>query len=531
MDTTNWTKLLRLALRRDRVYLTCWIVGLVALGTLFVPIFPQVAGSEAEMATLGEMMNNPAMVAMCGLRYGGDYTMAIMYTQMMLVWMALAFAAMSILLVARHTRGDEEAGRLEVLRSLPVGRSANLLAVAVLAVIANAIPAALIGLIMPVFQVDTIDLPGSLVSGAALGACGLVFAAFTLIVAQVMPSSRGTTGVAMAAMGVAYLVRAYGDVSAPNVALATPFGLIEKTEPFYTNAYWPVWVSLGAAVILGAVGLWLNRARDLGLGLLPQRPGRAHAPRLLGGELGLGWRLIRGTLIAWAATVFVVAAAYGSVMGDMAGFIESSEVYQQLMQVTPGQADLVSPIVATLQLIMAIIGAVPVILAVNRLAGEEKKGRLDQVYGTAASRRRLFLGHALLAGLAAVVMQLLAGLGFGLIARSAMKTNPVDLGLVLRVAANYWPALLAFGGLALCLVGWAKRAAAVTWAYLVAAFLLAYLGGMLDLPRWAGRLTPFGLLQRYPVEAFSLWPWLGLVVAAVALAWAGLVGYRRRDIT
>jgi ABC-2 type transport system permease protein len=530
MDTTNWTKLLRLALRRDRLYLTCWLVGLIALGTFFVPIFPQIAGTAAELSTLGEMMNNPAMVAMCGRRYGGDYTLGIMYTQMMLVWLGLAFAALSILLVVRHTRSDEEAGRLEVLGSLPVGRSANLVAVGVLAVVANVIPAAAIGLIMPVFGTATIDLAGSLVLGASLGACGLAFAALTLIVVQVMATSRGAIGVAMAAMGVAYLVRAGADVSAPGVALASPFGLMERIEAYHANAWWPVAALVSGAVVLAAVAGWLGRARDIGLGLLPQRAGRAHAPKALRGELGLAWRLTRGTLIAWGLTVFIVAAAYGSVMGDMAGFIESSEMYQQVMDVSPGQADLVSPVVATLQLIIAIVGAIPVILAVNRLAAEEKKGRLDQVFGTAAARSRLFLGHAVVAGLAAVAMQLLAGLGFGLVARSVMETDPVDLGLVVKVAANYWPALLAFGGLALCLVGWAKRAGAVTWAYLVVSFLFCYLAGLLDLPRWAGRLTPFGLLQRYPVEAFSLWPWLGLTAAAVALAGLGLVGYRRRDL-
>ncbi|MDR0416058.1 MAG: hypothetical protein LBH76_01830 [Propionibacteriaceae bacterium] len=530
MDTTNWQQLFKFAVRRDRWRLIAWIAGLTALGTLFVPVFPSLVGDDAEMSILGEMMENPAMVAMCGARYGGEYTLAIMYTQMMLVWVALAVAIFNVLLVIRHTRADEEAGRLEVLGSLPVGRSANLLSVTLLAVAANVVIGLLTGFGQAAFNVATVDLPGSLTIGAALAACGLAFAGLALVIVQVTETSRSATGSAMTLVGLAYLVRAGGDVSAPAAALASPLGLIEKTEPFYANELWPVALLLGVFLVLAAVAFALNRIRDLGLGMIPQRAGHAHAPKSLTGEWGLSWRLLRGTIIGWAVAVFTIAAAYGSIMGDMQAFAESSDLYQQVLGVDPSDPNLAAPVTATLLLIMAIIGAIPVIIAVDKLAAEEKKSRLDPILGTAASRGRLFLGHALIAGITAVAMMALSGLGFGLVAQSVMD-NPIPMATVMKAAANFTPALFFTAGLGLFLVGVAKKLTSLNWLYLVASFFMVYLGGILSMPRAAVRATPFGLVQRWPLEEFWLWPDLVLTVLAVALTALGLMAYRKRDIT
>lgn len=72
-------------------------------------------------------MRNPAVTAMFGHGYGLDnYTFGAIMAHQMLLFTALAVAIMSILTVIRHTRGDEDSGRIEMLRSLPVGRLSNL---------------------------------------------------------------------------------------------------------------------------------------------------------------------------------------------------------------------------------------------------------------------------------------------------------------------------------------------------------------------------------------------------------------------
>ena len=80
-----------------------------------------------ERQAIAETMMNPAMAAMVGRGYGLDnYTIGAMMAHQMLLFTALAVGLMSILLIARHTRADEEDGRIEMIRSLPTGRLSNI---------------------------------------------------------------------------------------------------------------------------------------------------------------------------------------------------------------------------------------------------------------------------------------------------------------------------------------------------------------------------------------------------------------------
>jgi len=528
---TNWARLLLLILKRDRLSLPVWILAVTAFCVVFVPAIPQVAGTPEEIAVLQEMMKNPALIGMCGIAYGETYTIGIMYTQMMMVFSSILVAVMNILLVIRHTRADEDEGRLEVIRALPTGRLSNLAAVTVLMVGVNLVVGLLTGFGMASFSIETVDLAGSLVYAAALAGCGLVFAGLTMIVVQLVWSARAATGLALGLMGFFYILRAYGDISSETASRISPLGLVERTLPYYENHWWPVFVLVGTGVVLMGVGFALNRARDLGAGLLPPlHRQRAHAPALLSGEWGLAWRLTRATIIAWGVTVFVLAAMYGTVMGQMESFLDSSPLYQQMMGIGADTVDVVGPVVSMLMLIMALIGAIPVLVVAYKLASEERRGRLDYVLGKSVSRDRLFAGYALLVVAVAVVMQALSVLGFWPVAASVMD-DPMDISLVAKVAFNYLAPMIALGGLGFLLVGWAKKLTWIGWAYLVASFLVVYMGGMLNVPRWAERLVPFGMVNRWPTEAFSWWPWISLVVAGVLLAVLGAVGFRRRDVT
>ena len=525
----QWTHLFRLILKRDRWFLPSWIIGVLLFCISFVPAMPSIAGTAEELAVLGEMMKNPALIAMCGILYGEETTLAIIYTQMMFVFSTIFAIVMNILIVIRHTRTDEDEGRLEVIRALPTGRLANLTAVAVLVVGINLILAVLTGFGMAAFGVETFTLAGCLVYAAALGACGLLFAAITMVVVQFVQTSRSAIGVSMVLLGGAYVLRAYGDVRSETAAQISPLGLIQRTYPFYENQWWPVVVLVLIGVVLIVVSIALNSLRDLGLGLLPTLGlRRAHAPRTLSGEWGLSWRLTRGTILACAVTIFILSAGYGSVMGDMEGFIMSNPLYQNMMGIGADTVDIVGPVVTMLIIIMAIVGIVPVLTTAYKLSSEENKGRLDYVLGKSVSRYRLYAGYAILVVIVSAVMMALTALGFWVAAAYVMD-EPVGMELIAKVAFNFYPSMFVMGGLGLFLVGWAKRFTWIGWAYAVFAFLLTYIGGMMDLPRWVQRLAPFGLLQRYPTEPFSWWPWLGLMVAGIILGLLGAVGFRRRD--
>src|SRR4249919_1001457 len=123
--------------------LPAWLYVLTALvaGTAysFKKLYPTAAGREEFAAAAG---HNPALLSLYGPLFGNSIGS-------LTAWRYGAFAAlgaglMSVFIVVRHTRADEETGRLEMVGSAAVGRHAALTAALLVAVSANAALAVLI---------------------------------------------------------------------------------------------------------------------------------------------------------------------------------------------------------------------------------------------------------------------------------------------------------------------------------------------------------------------------------------------------
>jgi ABC-2 type transport system permease protein len=504
---------------------------MVALATFFAPVMPSMIGDEASRAVLEQTMKSPAMLAMCGVTYGDEYTYGAAYAQYMLVWTVLVLGIMNIMLVVRHTRKDEEEGRLEMLVALPVGRIANLFAVLKVSFAANLAIALLTAVVIPLFGVESLDYPGSLAYGAVIGAAGFVFAAVTALFSQLANTSKGAYGLSFTVLGLSYLMRAAGDVDPQSEALAliSPIGLAERAQSFVSNLVWPIAVLLLLGLVLFAGAIALNLVRDSGAGLLPARKGKAHASFALQSGFGLVWRLTRGTVLAWAIIIFSFAAAYGSVFGDLSAFYESNDLFRAMLSQGAEKATMIEPVVSMLIMILSIIAAVPVAMVVLRLKSEENHGRIEQVYAKAQSRVFMMTGYIAVSFVLAFILQLLCALGLWSAAQAVME-DPISLEMCLKTALNCTPAVVIFAGLCAFLVGVAPKLSPLVWVYLVFSFLMIYLGGLSDLPEWVKDLSPFGLLPSYPLEAFDPAVFIGLLGASVALAAVGLFAYRRRDI-
>src|SRR5579863_5283365 len=110
--------LAKLALRRDRIMLPAWIyvviIGVASNAYTFARLY-KTASSRASLVASGE--SNPALLFLYG-RLNGNSVGALTAWRYG-VWGALFAVLMSVFIVVRHTRGDEEAGRLE----LKIGRA------------------------------------------------------------------------------------------------------------------------------------------------------------------------------------------------------------------------------------------------------------------------------------------------------------------------------------------------------------------------------------------------------------------------
>lgn len=525
----NTLKLVRFILRRDRISLPIWLISIIGFTAIMPVLFDSMYQSHEERQAMATTMDNPAITVMLGPGYGLDnYTIGAMTAHYMLLWMAAVVAIMNIFFVSRHTRADEESGRLELVRSLPVGRLSKLSATLIVAVKFNFIIGILSGLGLYATGVESIDLQGSLLFGAVLAVTGILFATVTALFAQLASTSRGTLAYSFVFLIVAYIVRGIGDVSNETLARISPLGLILRTETYVNNYWWPIWIILIEAVVVGFLAFYLNSIRDLGSGFIPTRPGRKTASIFLHGSLGLSWRLVRNMLIAWIAGVFLIAVAYGSIFGDIEGYLSSNQLLQAAFDNSSGDS-LTEQFIPFLMVIMTMISAIPVISATLKVRSEEKHEYMEHLLVRAVSRYRIMANYLLIAFITSVTVCFLTAVGFWS-ASSSVLDNPIAFATFLKASMVYLPALWIMMGVGAFLVGFFPSLTSLAWVYLGYCFFASYFGQLIDLPEWMGKLTPFGYIPRLPLEDMDWSNVITLTIVAIVLVVGGLIGYRRRDI-
>ncbi len=522
-------RMIHFIIRRDRIRFLIWIVSLTVLTALTATSFSGMYQSDQERQAMAETMKNPAMTAMVGPGYGLDnYTEGPMLAHQMLLFTAIVVAIMSILLVTRHTRTDEEEGRIELIRSLPVGRLSNVTATIIVLVFLNVVLALSISISLYSLQIESMDLNGSLLYGAALGATGLFFTATTALFAQLSGNSRGTIGLSFSLLGIAYLLRAVGDVSNETLSWFSPLGWIVGTEVYVTNYWWPIFVAIGATILIIVVALYLNTIRDLDAGFLPAKAGRCYASPFLQGPLGLAFRIQKTGIISWAIGMFILGASYGSVMNDIESFFANNEMMSQMLTSVEGFT-LTEQFLSMLMSVIAMICTVPAIMLMLKLKGEENKNRSEHLLARAVSRYRVIGSYLVLSLFFGFVMLFVALLGLWSAATSVME-DPISFGLLFKAAMVYLPAIWVMIGLTVLMVGVYPKLSGVAWLYLGYSFLVVYLGGMLQLPKWMEKISPYGYVPQIPVDEINYGTLLLLAVISFFLILFGMFGYRRRDI-
>jgi ABC-2 type transport system permease protein len=179
--------------------------------------------------------------------------------------------------------------------------------------------------------------------------------------------------------------------------------------------------------------------------------------------------------------------------------------------------------------VLAMVCSIQAVMAVLRLRSEESAGRAEALLATGLSRTRWAGSHLAVSVGGSTVILLLAGAGLGFAGAGA--TGDGDLvGRSIGAALAYAPAVWVTSGVALVFVGWLPRAASAAWAVVVYAFLVIYLGGILQFPAWMQDLSPFGHVPQLPAAELRWTPLIVLTgVAAGAIAF-GLAGLRRRDL-
>lgn len=522
--------LTRLALRRDRIMLPVWVYLIVIMAASTASstkgLYPDLA-SRAQLAS--NTNATPALVALYGRVYDPTSLGAVSMLKLN-VFGAIAAAALSIVLIVRHTRADEESGRQELLGATVVGRRAPLTSALTVMVTANLLIAVLC---MLGLTIAGLPAAGSAAAGLAWGGVGLAFGSIAAVFAQLTAHARTATGYSFAALGAFYLIRATGDTSSANgwhwLSWLSPIGWGQQFRPYAGNRWWVLLVMVAFAAVTTAAAYALVSRRDIGAGILPDREGPAAAAPHLRGAISLWWRLQRGSVLGWTIAFVALGSVLGGVASNVGSMADSPRAHDFIMKLG-GEKGITDAFLATDMVFASIAAAAFGIQAIGRLRSEETGQRAEPVLATAVSRWRWAAGPLLIALLGGAVMLLLAGALSGAI--YAMQSGDgAQFGRLVGASLVQIPAAWVVVGVVVLGYGLVPRFTSAGWAVLVAFLLVGEMGPLLKLPHWVMNISPFAHTPKLPGTTWSVTPLLWMLAIAAALVGAGLWAFRRRDIT
>ncbi len=526
-------RLIRLALRRERTIAPWWLLLLVTGALSMIAYIKRNMGTPELLGTYVDMINHNAFFRALGGAYvipDPDYMAA--WRSGGLLYISIAFAA--VMTVVRHTRADEDTGRIELLRAGAVSRYAPLTAALLMAGGISLLGGALTTLTV---VASGLDPAGSIAYGAAITTAGWVFGAIAAVTAQLARNARTARGIALTVLAVAYVLRYAGDASGVYwLKYVSPIGWSHLVNPYNANRWWVLAVPIVVSAVLTYVAYRLLARRDLGEGLIPESQGPAEAPGLRG-PLSLSWRLHRGLLAKWAFGVaaFGVAGGGASTLIYQLANTPSPSVQALLKSFSVGSGgsttDIIDAGVWSLVLIFGYAIALYPVLMVQRLRGEETSGRAEAVQGTTITRLRWAFGHIVVTWLGTAALLAVAGLVFGGTFAGLVSHNAADILRLLGSTLGLIPAAWVVGAVCLLAYGLLPRLAVpIGWAVWVFVALAGRVVGPLY-DNWAGSpFEPFHYVSNTVAGGtFQLGPELTMVLLAALLAAAGLAALRRRD--
>jgi ABC-2 type transport system permease protein len=201
---TGVPQLVRFVLRRDRVYLPVWVLSIVLVTYASAAAVRRTYDTPVEIASYAvNIGGSPASVAMAGppialTQIGGILVYETSMTAL------LGVALMAVFAVVRHTRAEEDAGRVELLGSTVVSPHAVITAAVLVASVASL--AVGTGVTLS-FLAEQQPIRESVLYGASVVAMGVVFTGVAACAAQVVSHARSAIGLSLAFLTVAFGLR------------------------------------------------------------------------------------------------------------------------------------------------------------------------------------------------------------------------------------------------------------------------------------------------------------------------------------
>ncbi|MGS2616275.1 hypothetical protein ACVCAH_17375 [Micromonospora sp. LZ34] len=518
----------RLAVRQIRRAAFVVLAVTVGMSTLVAATYASTVGDGLDAGALAALARNPAIRTLFGepvaLDTAGGFT----------VWrtgtvLAVLVSVWGLLATTRITRGEEEAGRWDLLlagRLTPaavLGRH--------LAVLTAAMTLAGIALAAALTAVGT-PAGGAVLHAAGLALVGMYAVAAAALAAQVFPTRAGATAGTLALLGVALLARMVGDGVAALGWLRwlPPYGPLALSRPYHDDRWAPLVVVAGTTIALAAAALSLAGRRDVRDGLLRVAAGRPPRRWLLGSVEAFAVRRVLRPLAGWSAGIGAYFLLIGLLADSMTAFLAENPRFADLAA-QAGFAGLgtVRGYAATLFALLAVpVGAFAAV-RLAAFAAAETGGRLTLLQAGPTTRARLLAAEVVTTTAGVLVLVTVAAVATWLGAATVGADLPLSAAL-----AGTWNvipvALLSLGAATLTLGGTPYAVTGLGMVPTAGGFLLKVIADSVEAPGWVGRLSPYAHLTAVPDTAPN-WPAVAVmfILTGAALV-AGAWGYRRRDL-
>jgi ABC-2 type transport system permease protein len=523
-----WWRTYRHHLRLLRNGALAWIAGLAGIGSGVAATFEMRHGSEEELQALSEMVGIPAFEALMG-RYVEPHTVEGLVLSRW-GWFAILAAVWGVLAAAKLFRGAEEAGHVEPLRAGAIS-ARGLMASGLAALFTtHLLFAVAIGV---GHTAGGMDPATAWATGGAMALLTAAFATGAALTSQLTATRRGTVSVVGVILGAALGLRILAAASAtPDwVWWTTPFGWIGFLHEVDQARGW---VFLGLTLLLGVLlaGAFASARRDLHAGLLGRESGvEGRAYRPVGGNVGLAVRVTTGPARTWGLILGVLVAVFGLLARDFAEAIAEMPTTVALIELQLGWTGLDTPegIVALSFLFGVLLLAVFAAGQAAAIREEEATWRIEHLLARPVGRLRWLATRTLAAAVAVVVIALAAGIVAWV--ATVLIGTPIGFTDGLHAAVNMVPVAWLTLGVGVGVFGVLPRLTApLTYGLVIAAYLLDFVGGLLDLPEWLLNASPFRHLAAVPAADLNVGAAVAMVVGGILAAAIGMVAFRRRDL-
>jgi ABC-2 type transport system permease protein len=498
----------------------------------FVQAYPTALGREKAVATFS---NNIGVNVLLGpAPHAGTVPGYAAWST--LNAMVMIGAIWAFLLATKTLRGEEDAGRWELLLS---GQTTA----------RRAITNALTGLwsSLTVFFVVSVtafaavgnvrEVGFGIGSAAFFGLAVLAGPAMFLMVgalmSQLMPTRSRAAGVSAAIFGVSFLLRAVADsTSAHWLQYLTPFGWIEKLQPLSDNK--PLWLLpiAGSILLLGALTIFFAGRRDLGDSIFADKDTAKPHLRLLGSPFSAAIRLTRANSLSWLAAIGISATLYGFLTKSAAQVFDQSASSEHILNSLVHQSKSSGylaflGVIFFLQMTLIMTYAASSVAAMRR---DEAEGYLDNLLVRPVSRQRWLWGRVLLTTIVILSAGLLTSLGtwlgiFG-------QHTGISFHTLILASANVLIPVAFVVGLGVFTLGLRPRLTSLAVYGVIAwSFMIEMVSSGINLNHWVLDTSILHHIVLAPAASPNWSRNVIIIIISIILCIIGAISFSQRDLS